>query len=243
MKESFFEGAGGLKILTRAWRPAAEKPRGVVVIVPGFNSHSGRYAWVADQLVAQNLAVYSLDLRGRGKSDGERYYVKAFEDYVGDVSSMVDIAKSSESGLPVFLLGHSAGGVVSCLYAAEHQSRLAGLICESFAYEVPAPSFALATLKGLSHIAPHAHVLKLHNKDFSRDPQVVASMDDDSLDRARGGADANHRGDGAGRRAAQERVSADHVARPHHPRNGRQGGEAEREPALLRERRTRRIRR
>src|SRR5580765_8312847 len=79
MNESSFTGAGGLKIFTRSWCPAAGAPRGVVVIVPGFNSHSGYYEWVADQLVSEDLAVYSLDLRGRGKSDGERFYVQKFE--------------------------------------------------------------------------------------------------------------------------------------------------------------------
>jgi len=52
----------------------------------------------------------------------------------------------------VFLLGHSAGGVVSSVYTLEHQAELAGLICESFAFEVYAPEFALAVLKGLSHL-------------------------------------------------------------------------------------------
>jgi acylglycerol lipase len=83
--------------------------------------------------------------------------------------------------LPFFLLGHSAGGVVACVYAIEHQAQLAGLICESFAFQVPAPDFALAVLKGLSHVAPHAHVLKLENRDFSRDPKVVQAMNEDEL--------------------------------------------------------------
>ena len=60
--------------------------------------------------------------------------------------------KAREPGLPVFLLGHSAGGVVACVYALDHQEELAGLICESFAYQVPAPDVALAMLKGLSHV-------------------------------------------------------------------------------------------
>jgi acylglycerol lipase len=178
--EERLEGAGGLKIFVRSWRPGG-RPRAVVVIVPGFNSHSGYYTWVAEQFVASGLAVYAVDLRGRGQSDGERFYVQQFSDYVSDVSTLMTLVKSRESGLPVFLLGHSAGGVVACLYTIEHQAELAGLICESFAHQVPAPDFALAVLKGLSHIAPHAHVLHLKNEDFSRDPKVVAAMNADPL--------------------------------------------------------------
>jgi len=178
--EETLEGAGGTKIFFRAWHPDG-KARGVVVIVPGFNAHSGYYAWVAEQLTGDALAAYAVDLRGRGKSDGERFYVEKFQDYVDDVSALVNRAKSREAGLPVYLLGHSAGGVVSCLYALENQSQLAGLICESFAFQVPAPDFALAVFKGLSHLAPHAHVLHLKNEDFSRDPNIVRAMNDDPL--------------------------------------------------------------
>jgi len=181
MIESSFQGVGGLNIATRSWRLVTGTPRAVVVIVPGFNSHSGYYEWAAGQLLSNNLAVYGIDLRGRGKSDGERFYVQNFEDYVSDVATFVSIVKEEEPDLPIFILGHSAGGVVACVYTLDHQQELAGLICESFAFQVPAPDFALAVLKGLSHIAPHAHVLKLHNEDFSRDPKVVAFMNNDPL--------------------------------------------------------------
>jgi acylglycerol lipase len=180
MREETFDAAGGLKIFFRSWHPAG-KARGVVVIVPGFNAHSGYYSWVAEQLTGEALAVYAVDLRGRGRSDGERFYVEKFQDYVDDVSALVNLAKSREAALPIYLLGHSAGGVVSCLYALENQSQLAGLICESFAFKVPAPDFALAVFKGLSHVAPHVHVLHLKNEDFSRDPNIVRTMNDDPL--------------------------------------------------------------
>ena len=180
MTEGSFEGSGGLKIFTRAWRPAT-RPRAVVVISHGFNAHSGHYAWVAEQLVSKGLAVHALDHRGRGKSDGERFYVQKFTDYVDDLSTFIGIVKAAEPGSKVFLLGHSAGGVVAALYALDKQAELAGLLCESFAFRVPAPDFALAVLKGLSHVAPHAHVLKLKNEDFSRDPAWVATLNADPL--------------------------------------------------------------
>jgi alpha-beta hydrolase superfamily lysophospholipase len=149
--------------------------------VPGFNSHSGYYLSPAESLAAHGLAVYALDLRGRGHSDGERFYVERFSDYVNDVSAIVSLTKQREPGLPTFLLGHSAGGVVACLYALDQQAQLAGLICESFAHELPAPDFALAVFKGLSHVAPHAHILHLKNELFSRDPKVVEIMNNDPL--------------------------------------------------------------
>lgn len=180
MNEGSFEGVGGVEIFTREWRPAGE-PRGVVVISHGLNAHSGLYEWAAQQLTAHGLAVHALDHRGRGRSGGERFFVKKFSDWTTDLATFIDIVKAREPGLPVFLLGHSAGGVIACAYALEHQDELAGLICEDFAYQVPAPDVALALIKGLSYVAPHAHVLKLKNEDFSRDPAVVAALNADPL--------------------------------------------------------------
>jgi len=177
--EDTFAGLSGYKIYFRFWRPEDE-PKAVIVISHGFNSHSGQYIWAGEQLLASGYAVYALDHRGRGRSDGERFFVKDGE-YVGDLTTFIDLVKSREPDLPVFLLGHSAGGVVACTYALDHQTQLKGLICESFAFEVPAPDFALAVIKGVSHLAPHAHVLRLHNEDFSRDREVVKRLNEDPL--------------------------------------------------------------
>lgn len=180
MKQETFEGSGGVKLFARSWRPERDV-RGVVVIAHGFKSHSGLYAWTAEQMNRDGLAVYAYDARGHGKSDGERFYVEHFSDYVADLAAFVALAKSREPNLPTFVLGHSAGGVAACLYAIEHQSEIAGLICESFAHEVPAPDFALAVVKGLSHLAPHAHILNLKDEDFSRDRAFVELMKNDPL--------------------------------------------------------------
>src|SRR5262245_57553524 len=101
-KEEFLDGAGGLRIFTRSWRPEGGKPRAVVILVHGFNSHSGYYLWAAEQLIAGGFAVYALDLRGRGRSDGERYYIDKFAEYQADVDLLVKHARSLEPGLPTF---------------------------------------------------------------------------------------------------------------------------------------------
>jgi acylglycerol lipase len=174
--EETVAGSGG-SLFVRSWRPT--KARAILAICPGFNSHSGFYTWVGAQCAAAGYATYAVDLRGRGKSEGERFYVETFDEYVSDVHTLVNLAKRRDPDLPLFLLGHSAGGVVSCLYALDHESELAGLICEDFAFELPAPDFALAVLKGVSHLAPHVHALTLKAADFSRDPEVVEAMSSD----------------------------------------------------------------
>ncbi|MGH6997709.1 MAG: lysophospholipase [Phenylobacterium sp.] len=178
--EETFEGAGGLKIFMRSWRPAGA-PKAIVVISHGFNSHSGQYLWVAEQLAAKGLAVYAHDYRGRGLSEGERFHVEHVNEYVGDLAQVVGIAKARDPGLPIYVLGHSAGGVIASTYALDHQADIAGLICESFAFRVPAPDIALQVIKGVSHLAPDIGVLKLKNADFSRDPAAVRAMNDDPL--------------------------------------------------------------
>jgi alpha-beta hydrolase superfamily lysophospholipase len=177
--ESTFDGGAG-QLFFRAWRPSGAV-RGALLIVPGFNSHSGYYVSTGERLAALGLSVYTIDLRGRGRSEGERFYVDSFTSYVDDVARLARLVREREGALPLYILGHSAGGVVACLYTLDHASDLAGLICESFAFKLPAPDFALSILNGLSHVAPHAHVLKLKNADFSRDPQVVAAMNADLL--------------------------------------------------------------
>jgi alpha-beta hydrolase superfamily lysophospholipase len=180
VKEDRIDSSGGVKIFVRSWKPAG-KPKTIVVLCHGFNAHGGLYVWAAEQLVAGGYSVYALDLRGRGKSDGPRFYVDKIGDYVDDLAATIRLAKMREPGLAVFLLGHSAGGVVSTTYALDHQSELAGLICESFAYRLPAPGFVLTMLKGLSSITPRLGVFKLKNEDFSRDPVVVAALNADPL--------------------------------------------------------------
>lgn len=180
MKESSFKTADGLNIFTRSWTPEGT-PRAVITLVHGFNAHSGYMAWPGEQFAAHGLAAYALDLRGRGRSDGERFFIKKFSDYTGDVDQLVEIARAENPGLPVYVLGHSAGGVIASTYVFEHQDKIAGLICESFALDVGIPDVAALLIKGISHLSPHLHIFTLKNEIFSRDPAAVAAMNADPL--------------------------------------------------------------
>lgn len=180
MKEESFKSSDGLKIVFHSVLPAGA-PRGLVVINHGVNSHGGQYGWPAEQLAAAGFAVHAIDMRGRGLSEGKRFSIDDVAEYTGDLHRLIGIAKDRNPDLPLFLLGHSAGGVVSCTYALDRQDELAGLICESFAYRVPAPGPVLAIIKLLGRILPGLPVLKLKNEDFSRDPEAVAALNSDPL--------------------------------------------------------------
>jgi len=178
--ETFSSKTDGTKIFVRSWRPSGPA-RALLVISHGFKAHGGLYAWSAEQFIQHGIAVYAIDHRGHGNSGGDRYEATHIDQFIADLDQLVDLAQSRDPGLPTFLLGHSAGGVMGCVYVLEHQEKLAGFICESYALGVYAPDFALAALKGLSHVAPHLHVLDLKNKLFSRDPAVVSALDHDPL--------------------------------------------------------------
>ncbi len=180
--EETFLDSEGVKIFYRTWRPTGA-PRAIIVICHGVNSHGGQYVWAAEQFAGRGFIVHAIDLRGRGKSGGRRFYVDHIDQYVDGLAKLISIAKCKDAGLSVYLLGHSAGGVVSCTYVLDNQKQLAGFICESFAFRVYAPRPALALIKGLSRIAPGLPVLRLKNEDFSRDRKAVAQLNADPLTR------------------------------------------------------------
>ncbi|MBO9204320.1 MULTISPECIES: alpha/beta hydrolase [Niastella] len=177
---STFRNAKGQNIFYRNWS-AGSISRGIILIIHGLNAHSGYYQSFATQLNENNFEVYALDLCGRGQSDGERYYMEDYNDTLADIDLLLNIINAAHPTLPVFLLGHSAGGVFASIYALQYQDKLRGLISESFAFQVSAPGVVLAVIKLLSHIIPHTRLVKLNNEDFSRDKAIVVTMNNDPL--------------------------------------------------------------
>ena len=180
LREDWIEEEGRPRLFVRHWQPAGPA-RSSLVICHGVNSHGGQYLGAAQAFADRGYAVTALDLRGRGRSEGERYFVEKIGDYVSDLSRGIEYGRALHPELPLYLLGHSAGGVTATSYALDYQDRIAGLICESFAFKVYAPDVALKLLEGASHVIPHVHVLRLKMEDFSRDPDWVAQLNADPL--------------------------------------------------------------
>jgi alpha-beta hydrolase superfamily lysophospholipase len=177
---STLAGAGGQEIFWQSWSPV--QPRGVVVIVHGFGEHSDRYEHVARRLVADGYAIYALDHRGHGRSEGTRAVIDRLADAVSDIDQVVVLAGDAHPDLPVFMLGHSMGGLLAVQYALEHSDRLTGLLLSGALAALdaaPAPARLIARM--LSVVAPRAGLIALDASLVSRDPQVVATYRADPM--------------------------------------------------------------
>jgi acylglycerol lipase len=177
----FLAGAGGPRIFWQSWSPT-DVPRAVVVLVHGASEHSGRYGYVADALGADGYAVYALDHRGHGRSEGPRAVLDRMGHAVADVDQLVLQASEENPGLPVFMLGHSMGGTVAVSYCLRHQDRLRGLILSApLAAREAAPAPLLALGRLLSALTPRLGLVGIDANLVSRDPEVVRDYVADPL--------------------------------------------------------------
>jgi acylglycerol lipase len=178
---AFLTGAGGRQIFWRTWTPDAARTA-VVVLAHGAGEHSGRYEHVAARLVAAGYAVYALDHRGHGRSEGPRALIERVDLAVADLDQLVVLAGVANPGAPVFLLGHSMGAMIALRYAPVHQDRLSGLILSgalAALKDVPAPLRLIGRL--LSAVAPRTPLIAIDPAQVSRDPAVVEDYRNDPL--------------------------------------------------------------
>ena len=167
------ERPGSGEQLIRRWQ-GATTPRATVVLVHGYAEHSGRYEHVGGALAEAGFAVWTTDLRGHGRTSGERASVTRIEDLADDVRVVLSEARAAETSLPVFVLGHSMGGLVATSVALDPPFTLRGLILSGPAVGDPAGlDMALA-------MEPFPE-LSISSDGLSRDPEVIRDYDTDPL--------------------------------------------------------------
>lgn len=181
-----FAGPDGLSLFEHWWRPESE-PRATVVLVHGLKDHGARYAHVGEWLAGHGHSTYIFDLRGHGRSEGERFFVNSFNEYVEDLGVFVEHVREQESGKPMFLLGHSMGGAVASLFVLEREPDLDGLVLSAPALEpTENVSPGLIWLSGvISRFSPRAPVTKVDIKALSHLPEVIEAAQKDPLSNER----------------------------------------------------------
>ncbi|MBN1439757.1 MAG: lysophospholipase [Anaerolineales bacterium] len=180
--EGTFPGVRGIEIYHQAWLPEGEA-KAALLIVHGLGEHGGRYGNVVNRFVPLGFAAYALDHIGHGKSGGRREYVERFDDYTDTLAIYHRIVQARQPGLPVFLLGHSMGGLIAVYYLLEHQEYFRGAVIFAPAIRVPgrvSPA-VIAAGKVLAVLAPTAEILPLDPRAVSRDPHVVEAYIRDPL--------------------------------------------------------------
>lgn len=125
MFEGRFQGSEG-QIHYRRWDPAGA-PRRIVMIIHGYAEHGGRYGHVAEVLTTDGAVVYADDHIGHGMSEGERALITDFDHVVDDLATLSEIARAEHPGIPLFLVGHSMGGLLAARLAQRSPDSVAGV--------------------------------------------------------------------------------------------------------------------
>lgn len=172
----------GAELYCQSWSPE-DAPKAVIILVHGYDEHSSRYGYFAKHCVKNGFAVHTVDHWGHGKSDGENGFVPDFSVYHDGVAALINQLPTDRKALPLILVGHSLGGLISATYLLKNQSRFAAAVLSGPAIkatEEPS-SFMKGLSKLLSKIAPKMGVLALDADGVSRDPKVVADYLADPL--------------------------------------------------------------
>ena len=169
-KEGRFTGYKDFNIYYQAWFPEGKK-KAVLLVSHGFAEHSGRYQNLVNYFVPKGYAIYALDHRGHGRSDGERVQVERFTDYLKDLKTFFDLVRAENPEKKIFLVGHSMGAAISQGYVLRWQHELAGLVLSGGGIQTD-------DMPALPQGDPNA---PLDASGLSRDPAVVAAYENDPL--------------------------------------------------------------
>ena len=153
------------------------------VVTHGIRDHALRYESFARKLTEQGFAVYAQDLRGHAHSGGDRQRFDSIAQMVADTDIVVSRAMRQHPGLPIFVLGHSLGGLVTTAYAESHADKVRGVVLSGAALKPPrsVSGFEIGVARVVGSIAPGLPLQQVDDSEFSRDKAVMAKLKSDPL--------------------------------------------------------------
>lgn len=131
LRQGVLEREGGLRLYRCELAPERGLERAVLVLMHGYGEHCRRYDELASHLVGRGVAVVRMDARGHGRSPGQRGYVRGYAEYVDDLAALVASTAARHPALPLFVLGHSNGGLTAVRALQRGPSGVRGLVLTS----------------------------------------------------------------------------------------------------------------
>lgn len=179
--ETYLKLRDGIELCYKSEIP--ESPKAIVLIIHGFAEHMGRYEYVVDKLVSSNYGVYRFDLRGHGQSKSSLGHIDKFNDLVLDTDEMVDLIEKENINIPIYMLGHSMGGLITALYGIEYPKKLKGQIFSGAALNTLPSSKGLMgyIIKAGARVLPKVKVNNPINEDLCSVKQVYQDYIKDPL--------------------------------------------------------------
>lgn len=173
-EEGFINSADHLRLYWQRFTPPA--PRATVAVLHGGGDHCGRYAGITAALVRAGFQVALLDFRGHGQSDGRRWHVDAFADYLADFDALVaKLAHDGVAGEQLFVLAHSQGALIATLWGLSGRGRhVSGFVLTSpfYALASRAPLVKLLAARTLGRLVPFLPISAgLDVADLTSDPE------------------------------------------------------------------------
>jgi alpha-beta hydrolase superfamily lysophospholipase len=182
-EEGFLNSADHLRLFWQRFTPP--KAKATVLVLHGAGDHGGRYPALTTALVRAGFQVALVDLRGHGQSDGRRWYIDSFADYLHDLDAFV--AKLSQDGIAgetLFAVAHSQGGLIASLWAMRHTRLLSGLVLSApwFRLAKPPPASKVLAARVIGRFVPWLPVASgLDASQLTSDPEMQRWTDRDPL--------------------------------------------------------------
>ena len=176
-QEGTFSGHGGIRLFYQVWVPAGAK-RAVLINLHGLGDHSGLYPNLTAYIPTQAIALYAYDMRGNGRSPGQRAYLRRWEEYRADLAAFLRVVRQKEPDLPLFLLGNSLGGLVVLDYVLKHPDGVAGVIAAAAPLgAVGVPPLLMTLGRAMSRVFPRFSLhVGMDLTGLSRDPKIVETV-------------------------------------------------------------------
>jgi len=181
-EEGFLHSKDNLRLYWQRYTPPS--PRATVAVIPGGGDHSGRYPALTAALVAAGFQAALVDFRGHGQSDGRRWHIDAFGDYLDDMDAFMAHVRAGAAGKKVFVAAHSMGALIAATWALAPSRGVAGFVFSSpyFRLKLDPPKLKIFGARLVGTVVPWLPIsTDLHVQDLTTDEEMQRWTDADPL--------------------------------------------------------------